>query len=142
MTLDTSTKADLLSRAPLFTSLAPDELSALADRAEVVEFERGRYIVSQGQIGTGFFLILEGRVRIARAGETLAELGPGEVLGELSVIDQQPRVANAIAEEATRCLALASWDLNAALAEHPQLAVALLRVVARRLRDATDHVTH
>ena len=142
MALDTAGKTELLARASLFSSLSPEELASLAERAEEVVFERGRYIVSQGQVGTGFFLILEGRVRIARAGETLAELGPGEVFGELSVVDQQPRVASAIAEEQTRCLALAAWDLNAVLESDPKLALALLRVVARRLRAADDRATH
>jgi CRP-like cAMP-binding protein len=77
-----------------------------------------------------------------RAGATIATLGPGDFFGELSVIDRLPRNASVVADAPTTCLAVASWDFDAALAEHPPLAMAILRGLARRLREVTDDTRH
>ena len=141
MPLSTAEKADLLGRLDLFAGLDQAALQQLAERAEEIEFEPGRYIVAQGQVGTGFYLILRGSVRIVRGGDELGDLGPGEFFGEISVIDQEPRFANVVTLEPTRCLALASWDLVALLEENGKVALALLRVVTRRLRSLTEHAS-
>ena len=75
---------------------------------------------------------------MSRDGEHLATLGPGDFFGELSLLDRQPRVATVTAEGPRICLAIASWDFEALLEEQPKLAIAILRGVARRLRDVTD----
>ena len=61
-----------------------------------VDLPPDRVIARQGEIGTGFFIVVSGAVRVVRDGETIAELGPGQFFGELSVIDRQPRVAQVI----------------------------------------------
>ena len=70
-------------------------------------------IARQGEIGTGFFVVAEGRVRVVRDGDPRSELGPGEFFGELSVIDGAPRNAQVVAVEPTHCLGIASWDFEA-----------------------------
>ncbi len=94
-----------------------------------------RVIVRQGEIGTGFFIVASGSVRVVRDGETLADLGPGEFFGELSVLDGKPRNAQVVSREPTTCLALASWDFESVVREHPAVALAILRELAGRLRD-------
>ena len=94
----------------------------------------GAVVVRHGEVGTGFFVIVEGRVRVIQDGATVAHLGPGEFFGELSVLDQLPRNAQVTADGPTRCLALASWDFEAALLENPALSLSILRGMARRLR--------
>ena len=99
-----------------------------------------RVIARQGDIGTGFFVVVDGRVRVVRDGERVATLGPGEFFGELSVIDGGPRNAHVVAEVPTRCLAIASWDFERVLLGHPALALTVLRIVVARLRASTsDH---
>ena len=73
----------------------------MAAKATEIAFEAGRTIVRQGEVGTGFFLIASGQARVIRDGRTIAELGPGQFFGELSLLDQQPRIANVVAEYAT-----------------------------------------
>jgi CRP-like cAMP-binding protein len=99
-------------------------------------------IARQGEIGTGFFVVVAGSVRVVRDGTLLATLGPGEFFGELSVLDGRPRNAMVAAETPTTCLALASWDFEAVLLANPSLALAILRGVASRLREATEAVRH
>ncbi len=132
-------RRDHLRTVDLFAGLTDAELEDVAHVAGEIDFEPGAFIARQGQIETGFFLILRGRVRVVRSGEELAQLGPGEWFGELTVIDQMPRSASVIAMEPTTCLALASWDLLRLIETEPSIATALLRELSRRLRLRDDH---
>ncbi|MBI2246778.1 MAG: cyclic nucleotide-binding domain-containing protein [Armatimonadetes bacterium] len=126
----------------LFSELSPRALGSIADLASEIEFQAGRYIVRQGQVGTGFYLIVNGTARVVHNGKVLAQLGPGEFFGELSLLDQQPRMAHVIAEEPTACLALASWDFTRLLEKTPKLTLSVLREVARRLRALSEQHQH
>jgi CRP/FNR family cyclic AMP-dependent transcriptional regulator len=139
MTLTHDRRTELIAGCPLFQGVEADHLAAVGDRATEVEFPAGRVIARQGEIGIGFFIVVDGRVRVVRDGEVLATLGPGDFFGELSVLDRLPRVAQVIADEPTRCLALASWDFEQVLLDHPALALAILRGLAGRLRSVTEH---
>jgi CRP/FNR family cyclic AMP-dependent transcriptional regulator len=135
-------KTSLLRRVELFSEVSTRALGLIADRAVDITFGAGDYIVRQGQVGTGFYLIASGRVRIERGGETVARLGSGEFFGELSVLDQMPRTAHVIADEPTVCLALPSWDFTKLLEQNPKITLSVLRVVARRLRAAANLPHH
>jgi CRP-like cAMP-binding protein len=142
MTLTQDRRTELIGGCPLFAGLDGSGLGAVAGAAIEVEFPAERVIARQGEIGTGFFLVVEGMVRVTRDGAFVARLGPGEFFGELSVLDGGPRVAQVTAEAPTRCLALASWDFERVLREEPGVALSVLRVVAGRLREVTtDHRT-
>jgi len=142
MALTREEKAERLHSVELFAGVDEDGLGAIADRAVEVSYPAGRWIVRQGEIGTGFFLVLSGRARVVRDDEVLAQIGPGDFFGELSLLDQQPRTAHVITDDPTVCLALASWDLDALLETHPRIAVALLRGLARRARATTERHRH
>jgi CRP/FNR family cyclic AMP-dependent transcriptional regulator len=142
MTLTQDRRSDLLAACPLFKGIDADGLATLAESAQQVDFPAGHVIARQGEIGTGFFVVIGGRVRVVRDGEVVARLGPGEFFGELSVLDRMPRNATVSAEEPTSCLALASWDFERILLEQPALTLAILRGVAARLRVATDSNHH
>ncbi len=142
MTLTRDRKADLLSAARLFDGVDPDGMDRIAAVAVEVEFPADHVIARQGDIGTGFFVIVSGAARVVRDGALLARLGPGDFFGELSVLDGQPRLAQVIADGPTTCLALATWDFEAVLLEEPRVTLAILRGVAGRLRDLTDAQRH
>jgi CRP/FNR family cyclic AMP-dependent transcriptional regulator len=142
MTLTQDGRAELLGGCPLFRGIDAAGLAGLAELANSVDFPAGHVIARQGEIGTGFFVVISGMVRVVRDGEVVARLGGGEFFGELSVLDRQPRNASVIAEGPTSCLALASWDFEKILLEQPALTLSILRGVATRLRDATDSSRH
>jgi CRP-like cAMP-binding protein len=142
MTLTHDRRAELLAGCTLFRGIDADGLARLAERATQVDFPTGHVIARQGEIGTGFFVVIAGSVRVVRDGEVVARLGPGEFFGELSVLDRMPRSASVIAEEPTTCLALASWDFDRILLEQPALSLAILRGVAMRLREVTESARH
>jgi CRP/FNR family cyclic AMP-dependent transcriptional regulator len=142
LTLTQDRRTELLASCRLFSGVGSSDLASVADRAVEVDFPPNHVIARQGEIGTGFFLIVSGSVRVIRGGEEVAVLGPGEFFGELSVLDGQPRVAQVVSIEPTRCLALASWDFEQALLESPSLAMSILRGLAARLRSVTEHQDH
>jgi CRP-like cAMP-binding protein len=142
MTMTLDHRSELLAGCPLFRGIDARGLAGLAEVATAVDFPAGHVIARQGEIGTGFFVVVEGTVRVVRDGEILAHLGPGEFFGELSVLDRMPRNASVVADTATSCLALASWDFEKVLLDQPQLTLTILRGVATRLREVTESTRH
>jgi CRP/FNR family transcriptional regulator, cyclic AMP receptor protein len=142
MTLTHQRRSELLSGAPLFDGVDADGMARISAVAVEVDFPADHVIARQGEIGTGFFIIVNGGTRVVRDGEVIAALGPGDFFGELSVLDGRPRMAQVIADGPTRCLALASWDFEAVLLEEPRVTLAILRSLAARLRDLTEPPHH
>lgn len=142
MTLSTDHRADLLAATPLFDGVDPDGLAGIAARTVEVAFEPGQVIARQGDVGSGLFIVASGSVRVVRDGETLATLGPGEFFGELSVLDGRPRTAQVLAAEPTVCLGLATWEFETVVREQPEVALAIMRGLAGRLRGLTEGPRH
>lgn len=134
---------DALRKVSLFEGLSNHHIKVLSRSCTEREFAAGDYVVRQGNPGIGVFVITEGKVRVEKvsgSGETLplATHGPGEVVGEMSVIDGAARSASVIAEEPTKCLVLPSWAFNSFLEEHPSVAVHILPIVVRRFRETNE----
>ncbi len=127
--------AQYLRNVPIFNSLSDGELEAVARSLKERTYEPGAVIVKQGDPGVGFFLIVEGRVEVSHDGHHIRDMGPGEFFGELALLEERARTATVTARERTRCLQLVRWDFRAMLQEHPEMAVRLLEVVVRRLRE-------
>ena len=142
MVLSREQTIELLAATRLFAGVDADGLARIADRISELEVMAQRVIARQGEIGTGFFVIAAGSVRVIRDGATLAELGPGDFFGELSVLDGKPRNAQVVSTEPTTCLALASWDFEAVVRDQPSVALAILRELAGRLRELTEGRHH
>ena len=140
--MSTDRRVQLLLAVPLFADVGDPALSSIAEVAIEVDFPAGRVIVRQGEVGTGFYVIAGGHARVSRDGETIAELGPGEFFGELSLLDGRPRIATVSATEPTTCLAIASWEFETLLQAQPGVAIAILHGVARRLREVSEESAH
>jgi CRP-like cAMP-binding protein len=132
-----------LERVPLFTGLKPRQLESLAKRFVERDYAPGAAIVTQGQGGEGFFVIISGRAEAVREradGEKIVvnTFGPTDFFGEMALLDDGLRTASVCATEPTRCLVLARWDFLAALGEDADMAVTVLVELARRFRRALD----
>ncbi len=122
-----------------FSSFSYEEVSLLLFCAEQLSFEAGQTIFQEGERGTHFYAILSGEVAIRKeaSGHVLARLGPGEVFGEMAVLDNYPRSATAVAD---RPVELFAFNGQRLLDDFPHLSVKLLRYLSRelskRLREA------
>lgn len=126
----------------LFSTMSDEHLAAIMAIATEFEVPAGRTIARQGDIGNGLFLIERGTVHVVRDGEIVASLGAGEWFGELAVLDRGPRTASVVADGPVSCLAIAAWDAERLLRAEPDLAIALLRTLASRLREVTEDHRH
>jgi CRP/FNR family transcriptional regulator len=142
VTLAVDQKASWLSRVPLFAGISPESMARLAEVSGEQQFPAGGYIVRQGQVGTGLYVIVSGTARVLRGTDELATLHEGDFFGELAVVDQQPRMASVQAETDLTCLALASWDLLGLLETDPALSLNLIKALAERLRMAGEKHHH
>ena len=88
---------DHLRAVPLFQGMTDQALEAVAALANEVAIADGATVTREGDPGDSFFVIVDGGLRISRHGETIRDLGPGDFLGEISLVDGRPRTATAVA---------------------------------------------
>lgn len=143
--IKTTREREALSRCPLFSSFDAEEFEALYQRSVPVTAERDEVLFKEGEAGSSLFVIVTGAVRIVSAAEhggehTLASLGPGESFGEMSLLDDKPRSATAIATRSSTLLRVDQEGLEALRDHRPAAAVKLLaagmRLISDRLRAA------
>jgi CRP/FNR family transcriptional regulator len=134
---------DLLRAAPLFAGLDDAAWAALHPRLTERRLDRGAHLFDEGDPGDALHVVVDGKVKICRTAadgreNVLAVLGPGDLLGELSIFDSQARGANAVAVTDTTLATLASGDFAIWLAECPGVSLDLLRALAVRLRQTNE----
>lgn len=133
-------KTDQLARLELFQDLSRRERTQIADVLVEEEVSSGRPLTREGQDGGTAYVIVDGTAEVMRGGTSLATLGPGDVVGELSLLDQQPRSATVTATSDLKVLAITHSDFAKILSAVPDLAFGLLSVLARRVRELDTKV--
>lgn len=128
-----------LARTALFVGIDEPTLDTIAEKAVHRRYRKGSVIFVQGEQGERCFAIVSGAVKISAYNQdgreaVIAVLGPGDVFGELSLFDQAARSADATSIEDTELLSLDTAALTEAIKARPELGLALLRVLGRRLR--------
>lgn len=136
-------REDLLRNVPLFSALGDKDLERLAKLMVDRPANAGDVIIREGEQAAAFFLIESGKVEVFHSPdgnpETLATLGPGDYFGEMALFEGFPRNATVRAIEDTRCLAMTRWDFTAELKSRPEIAMAMVGVLVRRLREVERH---
>jgi CRP/FNR family transcriptional regulator, cyclic AMP receptor protein len=129
-----------LSQVPLFSALSRRELALVARRAEDVVVSPGKVLVSEGETGQQFFVIMSGTAKLTRRGRKIATLGPGGSFGELALLDKHPRNATAVAETPMELVVIGQREFAGLIDDVPGFARKLLAAMASRLRvaDASD----
>jgi CRP-like cAMP-binding protein len=134
--IDSAHRLERLRAIPLFADLDEAALERIASVATEFEAPAGHVLVQPYDAGSGMFVIEEGTVIVEAPRKTL-ELGPGEFLGELSLlVPDSTRIARVRAGTPIRCVAIARKDFDRMLADEPRIAISMLRVLARRLAAA------
>ena len=88
-----TSKLDHLARVPLFDGCSRKELTSIAKAGDEITMTQGTLIIDQGQMGREAFVVLDGQVTVKRGGRKITSLGPGAMVGELSLLDGAPRSA-------------------------------------------------
>ena len=127
--------------ATFLAALSGDEVQALRERATTRKFSRGTALAHAGQVGDRVIVVLSGHVKLIRVTEDgrdvlLAIRGPGDLVGEQSAIDGQPRSASIVALDAVAALAMAPADFLSFLTATPNASLYVMRLLVARLRDA------
>ncbi len=125
-----------LESVDLFGKFSGEELAPVAAIAVEEQREAGEDILREGDLGDSLYLLVEGKVRIHKGGQTLALLGERESFGEMALLDPAPRSATATAETEVTLLKLAEADFRDLLEEKHELALGIIQVLTRRLRAA------
>lgn len=134
-----------LSRSDLFARISPADLKPLLEPPDLRSFRQGQLIFQRGDPGDGLYAVVSGRVRVfiedGDGNEAVVAIrGPGDVLGEMSLLDGMPRSASASAQEAVKAVRITPQRFESWLMEHPRAAYALLQELARRVRQATEQL--
>ena len=134
-----------LGAVPIFARLSDNQLTRLALRTTTRTFAPGTVIVREGDTSMSLYVILSGGVRVDRSraeggAVKVADLGVQEAFGEMGLIDDAPRSATVTAEAETTCALLAKWDFQNEIREDPEIAVALLPVLAQRIRAVNERL--
>ena len=132
---------ELIRRVPLFSMLTPLQGESVAAAVVKRRFKRGEAIVEQGKQSNALSIILTGRARViatdARGREViLATMHPGDYVGEMSLIDNEPHSATVLAEIQTDALILGRLEFARCLPENGSMAYAVLKGLVQRLRQA------
>lgn len=127
---------DALARLALFSDLGRPQLEAVAHTMSEESFPAGQRILRQGFSGSGFYVILEGEVSVRVDGEDVARLGRGDFFGEISLILDEPPIADVVTVSPVRALLLAGPDLHGFLLAYPAVMYRMLQSVSRRLERA------
>jgi CRP/FNR family transcriptional regulator, cyclic AMP receptor protein len=126
----------MIGGVPFFAGLDEKKRKSMVAQGKELSYKPGDKIVEEGTMGVGFYMILEGKAEVRKGRKVLASLGKGQFFGEMSLIDEQPRSADVVAVEPTRCWALSTWAFNAMAKAIPELPLNMLKELVKRLRAA------
>lgn len=145
--IDSEEQADLealVRRVPLFEGLDDDRVRALAAVAWVGVVPAGDELIEEGDEvfaeEEGLYLLISGTVEVRRGstdgtdGRLLRTLGPGDYVGEMSLIDAQPRSASVFTTSEVRYLAISRWDFHRLVRNDPDIALRIMATLVERLR--------
>jgi len=131
-------REDLLKSVPIFSELGRGDLSRLAKLMVTRNVAAGDAVIEENDQAAGFFVVSSGKLEVERRGKGLATYGPGDFFGEMALFEGFPRSATVRAIEDSELLAMTRWDFTAELKNRPQIALGMLPVLVRRLREADE----
>jgi CRP-like cAMP-binding protein len=130
--------AERLGVVPLFSRCSRRELQIVARHTEIADIPQSAVIVTEGEKGDAFFVVLAGRARVSRGGRSKGTLEPGGYFGELALLDPAPRNATVKAETDVQVGVLGARMFRILLRELPAISERLLAGLAHELREASD----
>ena len=130
--LDPQDTARALSKVPLFAGCSDEDMREIAGLAHLIRFDDGSVIVSQGEEGLGFYLLLAGEALVSQGGVEINRLTPGQFFGEIALLEGTPRTASVTAAGQVVCLGILRSDFRPLLIRQPRIALRILEEAGRR----------
>jgi len=132
-----------IRQAPLFSALDDEAAISLRESMVPLKLSKGQILFKEGQEGDRLYVVVQGKIKLGTASgdgreNLLSILGPGEMFGELSLFDPEPRTSTATAVTDARLVSLAHEAVIGLVTTHPQTSLELLRRLAQRLRKSNE----
>jgi|CXWL01.1.fsa_nt_gi CRP-like cAMP-binding protein len=134
--ISTVEKVLFLKSIDLFSQIPGEDLAQVALISTEENRDQGEEIFAEGESGDALYLVIEGKVRVHRQDRIIAELGERECFGEVAILDAAPRSATVTSVTDTSLLKISREDFQEIMAEKPEIAMGIIKVLSRRLRDA------
>jgi CRP/FNR family transcriptional regulator, cyclic AMP receptor protein len=125
-------KTELISRAPLFSHCSKGELQEIASIADEIDIPEGRELTTEGSRGREFFVIIEGTASVAKDGEQINDLGPGDFFGEVALVRDTPRTATVTATSPVRALVVTAQNFRRLIGRQPDIERTILKALVDR----------
>jgi CRP-like cAMP-binding protein len=123
-----------LQKVPLLQGMPAYALETIADRASETTFEDGETLTREGDPGETFYIVVEGRLEVTQQGALLRKLGPGDFLGEISLVDGRPRTATVTAAGPVRALVIRRADFLEMFEWDSAVRLGILMALTERIR--------
>ena len=133
MALRRDAKIELLKSVPLFAGCSKNELRELAKTADEIDLRQGTVLTREGRPGREFFVLIDGTAEVTQKGKKIADLGPGDWLGEIALITDSPRTATVTATSAVDVLVITDRRFRSVVETMPSIALKVLASVGERL---------
>ncbi|MDT5298226.1 MAG: family transcriptional regulator, cyclic receptor protein [Mycobacterium sp.] len=136
---------EVLARSGMFQGAPPGAVSTLTQQLHSIDFPRGHTVFTEGQPGDRLYIVISGKVKIGRRSpdghdNLLTIVGPSDMFGELSIFDPGPRTSSATTITEVRAVSMDRKMLRAWIADRPETAEQLLRILARQHRRTTNNL--
>lgn len=138
----TVTAARMLANVPLFSQCTARERSRIGSLFAEARVREGRILCKEGEPGRECFIISEGNAKASLRGRKIADFGPGDFFGEMSLLDGGPRTATVVAQTPMTLFVLTPRELGTLVNQFPTVTTKMLRVMAQRLRSSEKAPTH
>jgi CRP-like cAMP-binding protein len=127
-------KMDLIKGVPLFADASKGELAQVASIADQVDLPAGRTLITEGESGREFFILIDGTAEVTQGGKTIGKMmGPGDFFGEIALVSKAPRTATITTTTPVRALVITDRAFRQLLEQSSTIAVTVLTALAERL---------
>lgn len=133
MKLGHNSKVDLIKRVPLFKAAKKGELEQIASIADEIDLPAGKAIITEGDTGREFIVLIDGTADVERGGKKIDEIGPGDFVGEIALISKTPRNATVTTTSPVRALVITDRAFRKLLDDSPEIQIGVLLALAERL---------
>ncbi len=133
---------EALKKASIFANLEQDSIDGLVKVAKVREVPKGEFLVKEGDDAVAFYVMMSGEAEVVKGlggdERVVGKLSAGDFFGEMALFDGCPRAASVRAISDLKAVALVRWDFFGALRSNIEVALAILPVMSKRLRECED----